>query len=151
MKPKDLKYPFPWEDRGVIVQDRVWYVPEYYDDYERFTFPGWAHPDLFGNNNPINLEYCSGNGTWIANKAIAEPHLNWVAIEKKFARVQKIWSKISNLGLNNLLVIHGEGYNVTSCYLPDASIREIYINFPDPWPKNRHAKNRLIKGPFVNV
>lgn len=149
MKPKQLRSPFSWEERRIAIHDRVWYVPEYYEDYRAFTFPGWEHPDLFGNSNPVHVEYCSGNGLWIAERAISEKQINWVAVEKKFERVRKIWSKIKNHDLSNLLVVCGEGGKVTSHYFPNDSIAAAYINFPDPWPKTRHAKHRILQRPFI--
>lgn len=149
MRPEHLKSPFSWEERRVLIKDRVWFVPHYYDRYSEFTFPGWTHPEVFGNENPICVEYCSGNGSWIAERAANDPLTNWVAIEKKFERARKIWSKIKNLNLRNLLVVCGEGYTVTSQYFPSESISSIAINFPDPWPKNRHTKHRLIQQPFI--
>lgn len=150
MKPEDLKSPFSWENRRVAIQDRVLYIPEYYSNYQEFTFPAWEDPVLFGNQNPVNVEYCSGNGTWIAEKAKENPHLNWVAVEKRFVRARKIWSKIKNFGLSNLFVICGEAAKATHYYFPDESIHEVFINFPDPWPKLRHAKHRLIQPSFIN-
>lgn len=149
MKPKSLKSPFTWENRTVLIHDRVWYVPGYYDRYEEFVFPGWEHSDLFGNSQPVHVEYCSGNGAWIVAKAQQHPEFNWVAVEKKFERVRKIWSKIKNLSLNNLVVVCGEAMTATKNYFPDSSISGVYINFPDPWPKTRHAKYRLIQHSFV--
>ncbi len=149
MKPEHLKSPFSWGERKVQIHDRVWYAPEYSVHDGAFIFPGWEHPDLFGNQNPVQVEYCSGNGAWIAARALAEPNSNWVAVERKFPRVQKIWSKIKNLNLNNLLVVCGEGHNITTRYFPSESVSSIYINFPDPWPKKRHAKHRLIQPAFV--
>lgn len=149
MKPEDLKSPFTWNERHVVIKDRIWYVPEQCATYADFVFPGWNHPDLFGNTNPVRVEYCSGNGAWIADKAVNNPGINWVAIERKFERVRKIWSKIKNRKLSNLIIICGEGYNITTRYFQPESISEIFINFPDPWPKNRHAKNRIIQMPFV--
>jgi tRNA (guanine-N7-)-methyltransferase len=149
MRPKHLKSPCTWESRKVIIQDRVWYVPEYYDRYEEFTFPGWDSPELFGNTHPVHVEYCSGNGAWIEAKALANPQINWVAVEKKFERVKKIWSKIKNSDIKNLVVLCGEGFLATSHYFPKQSVSEVYINFPDPWPKRIHAKHRIIKPSFV--
>ncbi len=149
MKPKDLKPPFTWDERHVLIQDRVWYVPDYLSDYSTFTFPGWAHPDLFGNDKPVCIEYCCGNGTWIAAKAVEHPEYNWVAVEKQFERVRKVWSKIHNDSLDNLIVVCGEACLTTQHYVPDASVHAVYVNFPDPWPKERHAKHRLIRAPFV--
>src|ERR1700733_14510049 len=108
MKPDDLKAPFAWNNRRVIVEDHIFYVPTRCETYSNFIFPGWNSPLFFANENPVSIEYCSGNGAWIAEKAKGDPKMNWVAVEKKFMRVRKIWSKIKNLGLNNLIVICGE-------------------------------------------
>lgn len=147
MKPDDLKCPFKWDERLVLLEDNVLYVPDHFDQYDQFTFPGWEA--LFGNQKPVKVEYCSGNGTWVAEKARSDASCNWVAIEKKFVRVRKIWSKIKNLQLNQLLAICGEGFKVTKHYFPSDSVDEIYINFPDPWPKKRHIKHRIIQPEFV--
>jgi tRNA (guanine-N7-)-methyltransferase len=151
MKPEDLKSPFTWEQRRVLIQDRVWYVPDQCEDtdYTGFSFPGWANRQLFDQERPICIEYCSGNGAWIAAKARVHAEYNWVAIERKFDRVRKIWSKIKNFELPNLLAICGEGYRITHYYLPSSTVRSVFINFPDPWPKKRHAKHRIIQVPFI--
>jgi tRNA (guanine-N7-)-methyltransferase len=148
MKPEDLKSPFRWNERCVMIKDRILYVPDYYDRYEEFTFPGWAA--IFNNDRPVRLEFCSGNGAWIAAKAAAEPEINWVAVEMQFCRVRKIGSKVINLNLDNLFIICGEAYNATHRYLPSDSIDQVFINFPDPWPKKRHAKHRLIQPRFLD-
>jgi len=145
MKPKDLKPPFSWDERRILIQDSVMYVPEYHD--EPFNLPDWS--DIFGNVQPVHVEYCSGNGAWIAGKAEAHPEMNWVAVEMKFDRVRKIWSKLKNQSLKNLFVICGEAKTITDRYFADESIHEVSVNFPDPWPKKRHAKHRLIQPPFV--
>jgi len=154
MRPNQLKYPFSRTDRRVLIKDRIWFVPEIKIDPQlvvpdTFVFPGWQHLDLFGNDQPVNLEYCSGNGAWIAAKARENPHQNWVAIERKFDRVRKIWSKIKNANLSNLIIISGEGLHATQAYIPENSISNVYINFPDPWPKTRHHKNRIVESSFI--
>lgn len=150
MKPHELKSPFKWKDRKVLIHDRVWYVPDQYEDFASFSFPGWSDPLIFDQAKPVCLEYCSGNGSWIAEKAQAYPEFNWVAIERKFERVRRIWSKVKNFNLSNLLTVCGEGHRMTRHYVPDASVQAVYINFPDPWPKTRHRKNRIVQVPFVN-
>lgn len=149
MRPADLKSPFTWDERHVVVQDHVWYIPALCDDYAAFSFPGWESSLFFDKNRPVCLEYCSGNGAWIAAKAQMEPHYNWVAVEIKFERVRKIWSKIKNFHLSNLLAVCSEGLRVTQQYIPTESVHSVFINFPDPWPKNRHAKNRIVQSPFI--
>ncbi len=149
MKPEDLIPPFTRNERKTLIHDRIWYLPEPRLSENTFVFPGWEHPSFFGNSNPVCIEYCSGNGAWIAEQALANPDINWVAIEIKFKRVRKIWSKIKNHQLNNLIVICGEAHRATEGYFPLACTTGVFINFPDPWPKNRHAKNRLIQPRFV--
>lgn len=149
MKPEDLKNPYSWRNRCVAIQDRVWYVPDCYDHYESFHFSGWHHPNVFAVNRPVKVEYCSGNGDWICAKAKLEPHINWVAVEKQFVRARKIWSKSKNEQLDNVLVLCGEGYTATHHYFPTESIQDVFINFPDPWPKRRHAKHRIIQSAFL--
>lgn len=148
MKPEDLKYPCPRADQRIMVHDRIWYFPKGADD-SSFVFSGWDHPHFFGNDRPVVVEYCSGNGAWIADKAAANPLVNWVAVERKFARVKKIWSKLKNNHLNNLFIICGEAHQTTERFFAESSLSAIYINFPDPWPKNRHAKHRLMQPSFV--
>lgn len=149
MKPADLKSPFRWEQRQIIIEDRVWYVPDQHLSDKPFEFPGWTHEQTFSQDQPIYVEYCSGNGAWIADKAQKELHCNWVAIERKFDRARKIWSKIKNHELDNLLVVCGEGYKATQSFFPSESVEAAFINFPDPWPKKRHAKHRIVHPAFV--
>jgi tRNA (guanine-N7-)-methyltransferase len=114
------------------------------------VFPGWDDPALFHRKGaPIFVEYCSGNGAWIIQKAKENPEQNWIAVEKKFERVRKIWSKCRQLQLNNLLIVCGAAESFTKYYLPEESLDGVYVNFPDPWPKDRHAKHRLFQGPFI--
>jgi tRNA (guanine-N7-)-methyltransferase len=133
-----------------MICDHVLYVPEYYDRHQDYAFPGWASTEVFGREAPIEVEFCTGNGAWVVEKALAHPHRNWVAVEIQFERARKIWSKIHNLNLKNLFIICGEALTFTRYYVPSGSLNAIYINFPDPWPKKKHAKNRLLKEPFIS-
>jgi tRNA (guanine-N7-)-methyltransferase len=146
MQPKHLKFPYRWEERKPVLVDRVLFVPEYYDRHHEWQFPGWE--TIFGNPRPVIVEYCTGNGTWIAEKA-KESSYNWVAVEWRFERVRKIWSKLKNQQLSNLFVVCGEAYVFTHHYLKDHCVDQVYVNFPDPWPKAKHAKNRLFQLPFI--
>lgn len=149
MKPKDLKAPFRWEQRQPILCDHVLYVPEYYTKQNEYVFPGWDSPQVFGRVAPIEVEYCAGNGEWIIEKARAHPDRNWVAVEMQFERARKIWSKMRNGSVSNLLIVCGEALEFTQHYVSEGVFSGAYINFPDPWPKMRHAKNRLIKESFL--
>lgn len=147
MRPKDLKFPYKWAERRPHLADGVLYVPDYYENHREFSFPDWK--TIFGNDKPVVIEYCTGNGTWIAEKA-KDTSNNWVAVEWRFERVRKIWSKAKNYGLTNLFIVCGEAQTFAREYLSSESIDQVYINFPDPWPKEKHAKNRIFQQPFIH-
>jgi tRNA (guanine-N7-)-methyltransferase len=149
MKPKDLKYPFSWSERHPALSQGVLFIPQYYDLHDKWISSEWKHHFLCEGDKSIFVEYCSGNGSWIIEKARAFPNNNWIAVERKFERVRKIWAKMQNLKLTNLLIVCGEALTFTKHYLPGGSIDGIYVNFPDPWPKQKHAKNRLFQEAFV--
>lgn len=138
-----LKYPYKWHERTVILQDGVLFVPEPLDVYPFIDFK------FFENDYPIHAEYCSGNGAWIISKALEFPEVNWIAIEQKFDRVCKIWSKVQKHQLKNLLIVCGTGLSATKHYFKSELVSHVYVNFPDPWPKKRHWKHRIIQQPFL--
>lgn len=141
-----LRYPYKWRDRKVLLQDGILFVPELLDHYEHVEI---SSETIFGNSAPLHVEYCSGNGAWIASKAAEFPDVNWIAIEKKFERSAKTWGRGKRDQLKNLFVICGEGQLITERYFKDGSISEVFVNFPDPWPKKRHWKHRIIAQPFL--
>lgn len=137
---KDLKIPFSWEERHPVLLDRFFYLPAMYD-YQKKEFP------FFESDKPIAIEYCSGNGQWIGEKAKRHPEYNWIAVEKRFERARKIWLKLHREGIDNLVVVSGEGLAFTKFYAP--KVVAAYVNFPDPWPKLRHAKHRIMREEFL--
>lgn len=149
MKPKDLKMPYTFDERCVFLENGWMGIPSYYSKYEEFSFPGWDV--VFPKSQPIHIEYCSGNGRWIAEMAKRHPDKNWVAVEKRFDRVRKIWAKQQNEGIDNLFIVWGAAELFTKYYVPTASVQGVYINFPDPWPKDRHAKHRIVQTPFISL
>lgn len=145
MKPKDLKPPFSWSSRRVICENRLLFVPERLEYNEGPV----AFPEIFKNSHPLHIEYCSGNGDWIIEKAEAHPEINWLAVEKRFDRVRKIWSKRENRGIGNLMVACGKAETITEHFIGEETADRLFINFPDPWPKDRHAKHRIFQEPFI--
>lgn len=144
----DLRIPFTWKDRHSVLLDRCLYIPGFYSRHEEWKKIPWEDPSLFGNTHPVAIEYCSGNGQWICERAKQFPHINWVAVEKRFDRARKIWARLHRENLQNLFVVCGEAMIFTKYYAGLAS--EIFVNFPDPWPKPRHAKHRLIRHEFID-
>lgn len=148
MIAKNLVYPFAWKDRRVYFQDSILYVPDYYSDY---SLEPWGNiSKLFCRSAPLHIEYCSGNGEWLVEQAKKNPFINWIGVEKRFERVKKIWFRMKNSGVENILIICGEAHTATQHFLRDATISAVFINFPDPWHKKKHAKHRLTKKTFVD-
>jgi tRNA (guanine-N7-)-methyltransferase len=149
-KASDLRIPFSWSERRPVLLERCLYIPGFYEKHEEWQPISWSDSRLFGNENPVAVEYCSGNGQWICEKAKQNPSMNWVAVEKRFDRARKIWARLHREALNNLFVVCGEAVVFTRHYAPLRSASQIFVNFPDPWPKLRHAKHRLIRREFLN-
>ncbi len=144
MKKSDFKIPCSWESRRPVYLDRLLFIPEYFEGHEKF-----CQKKYFDNENEVIVEYCSGNGDWIIEKAKQNPHINWIAVEKRFDRARKIWLKMQNNNLKNLFVVFGEGGIFSKYYLQESFVDSIYINFPDPWPKKKHIKNRIVNDQFL--
>jgi len=145
-KSQDFRIPFLKETPQVALFDHVLFVPPT-SDRSLFQFPGWNSSEVFGKDrghNPIAIEFCSGNGEWLLEKAKHNPDWNWVAVEKRFDRTRKIWVKMKNMGLKNVFIVFGEALAYSTSFVPESSVQALYINFPDPWPKTRHIKNRII-------
>lgn len=147
MRPKDLKFPFNWDSREPLLLNGVLYVPKHYDLHH--IFPKESFWETFSSYKNIAVEYCSGNGTWVAEKAKEDPSVLWIAVEKRFDRIQKIWAKKENFDIENLLIVCGDVFLFTKYYLLSDLVDQIFVNFPDPWPKDRHAKHRIIQEPLV--
>jgi tRNA (guanine-N7-)-methyltransferase len=146
---KDLIIPYSWAERRPVLLDRCLYIPGFYDRHFEWERISWSDPRLFGNEQPVILEFCSGNGQWIGDRAKQNPERNWVAVEKRFDRARKIWLKIQREQIRNLYVVCGEAVVFARHYAPLHSASEVYVNFPDPWPKLRHAKHRLVRAEFL--
>lgn len=150
-KPSDLIIPFSFENRKPIIIDRLFFIPSYYADHDSWGKLDISSDLVFEKKLPVNIEYCSGNGQWILEKALLNPSINWIAVEYKFERARKIWVKMHNMRLKNLFIVFGEAYLFTSKYLYESCLKNIFINFPDPWPKKKQAKHRLVNIEFMKA
>jgi tRNA (guanine-N7-)-methyltransferase len=104
---------------------------------------------LFGRAAPCTLEIGFGNGEHLAARAAAEPQRNFLGIEVHRPGVGHLLLTASAARLDNLRVICHDAVEVLRVQLAPASLDEIEILFPDPWPKKRHHKRRLIQDDFV--
>lgn len=103
---------------------------------------------LFGNNNPLVIEIGFGMGFATIEIAKANPNINYIGIEVHKPGVGKVLSEIEANNLKNLKVIEHDAIEVIDHGIEDGTISSFHIFFPDPWPKKRHHKRRLIQDDF---
>ena len=103
---------------------------------------------LFPVVQPLELELGCGDGSFTLQYALANPGRNIVALERLLGRITKLDRKGHRAGLKNLRLLRAEAAYVLEYLLPPGLLDAIHVYFPDPWPKKRHHKNRLISEPF---
>ena len=103
--------------------------------------------ELFNNNNPIYIEIGMGKGDFIIENAIAYPDVNFIGIEKYDSVIVRAVQKSNELQLNNLKLIRMDARFIEEVF--DKEVDRIYLNFSDPWPKDRHEKRRLTSPIFL--
>ena len=102
---------------------------------------------LFDNNNPIYIEIGMGKGNFIIENAKRYPDINFIGIEKYDSVIVRAIQKSNELELNNLKIVRMDAKKMEEVF--DKEIDTIYLNFSDPWPKDRHAKRRLTSPRFL--
>ena len=103
----------------------------------------------FGNNNPIHVEIGMGKGDFIIENALRYKDINFIGIEKYDSVIVRAIQKSNDLEINNLKIIRVDANKLDSIF--DKEIDTIYLNFSDPWPKDRHAKRRLTSSIFLDI
>ena len=103
---------------------------------------------VFNNDNNIEVEIGMGKGKFIIEKAIQNPNINYIGIEKYDSPLVSAVKKLEELEINNLKLICIDALGIEEVF--DHEIDKIYLNFSDPWPKKRHAKRRLTSSIFLN-
>lgn len=103
----------------------------------------------FGNDNPIYIEIGMGKGKFIIENAIKNPNINYIGIEKFSSVLVRAIEKKESLEENvkNLVFLRFDAEYIEEIFSPE-EIGRIYLNFSDPWPKDRHAKRRLTSKEF---
>ena len=102
---------------------------------------------VFNNSNPIEIEVGMGKGNFIIQKAIENPNINFIGIEKHDSVIARAVEKIPE-GLTNLKIIMIDAINLDTTFCKEVS--KMYLNFSDPWPKKRHANRRLTSKVFLS-
>jgi tRNA (guanine-N7-)-methyltransferase len=101
--------------------------------------------EVFGNPNPVVLEIGSGKGRFLISSGSERRDTNFIGIEKSLHYYRVIRERIQKRNLTNVRVMNHDAFPIMQKMFPDASIAEVHIYFPDPWPRPRQQKRRIIR------
>ena len=106
--------------------------------------------DVFGNDHPIEIEVGMGKGKFIMDLAAAHPDVNYLGIERYSPVLLRALQKRAERDLSNMFFLCIDAKEMADYFAP-GEVGRIYLNFSDPWPKDRHAKRRLTSPVFMEV
>jgi tRNA (guanine-N7-)-methyltransferase len=106
-------------------------------------------PGLFGRRAPVVVEVGSGMGETTARIAAENPDVDYLAIEVHAPGVGSLLRHVAEEGLTNLRIVQHDAVEVLRDMVPEGSLAAIHVFFPDPWPKKRHHKRRLVQPGFA--
>ena len=136
---------------------RLRHIPGSEEEMERSPFvvqkptewQGRFH-EKFGNDHPIEIEVGMGKGRFIMEKARQNPDLNYIGIERYSSVLLRALQKRAEIELDNIYFMCVDAMGLAEIFAP-GEISRIYLNFSDPWPKDRHAKRRLTSPEFMKI
>lgn len=101
--------------------------------------------EVFGNGHPVVLEIGSGKGRFLISSATEQPDTNFIGIEKSLHYHRLIRERVRKRSLKNVRLVNHDAFLVLRDMIPDTSLREVHIYFPDPWPRKKEQKRRIIR------
>lgn len=120
------------------------FIPE---DYFRRLAPN----ELFTNCSPLEVDLGCGDGSFALGMAHQFPERNFLAVERLLGRVRRVCRRANTAGLKNLRVLRLEARYSVEWLLPPSSVSRLHLLFPDPWPKARHHRRRLVQQGFLTA
>ncbi|MXZ08662.1 MAG: tRNA (guanosine(46)-N7)-methyltransferase TrmB [Gemmatimonadetes bacterium] len=127
------------------------------EEIQKYTVP-WLQldwpidwPQIFDRPGDLVLEIGFGNGHFLSDMATARPDACFVGIERAWGSMRRLFRRLNALKLNHVRAIEGDAAFLLQHVFAPQSLSEIWINFSDPWPKERHHNRRLIQDTFVKI
>lgn len=108
----------------------------------------WAK--VFGRQAPITLEIGFGAGETLAERAVAEPERDFIGIEVYRTGIARLMAELHEAGASNLRLFQGDAVELLDSAFAEAALDEVLVYFPDPWPKKKHHKRRIVTTAFAD-
>lgn len=124
-------------------------TPEKHEFMPENFFRRHTPKDIFGNDQPLEIDLGCGDGTFLIEMAQQFPERNFLGVERLLGRVRGVSRRIGELGLTNAQVLRLESHYTIEWLLEHNSISRLHLLCPDPWPKAKHHKRRLVQQPFL--
>lgn len=131
----------PGSEEAIAASPYVVHTPEEYRG---------RYQELFGNDHPVEIEVGMGKGRFIMELAALHPEINYIGIERYSSVLLRALQKREELELPNIYFMCVDAAKLHEIFAPE-EISRIYLNFSDPWPKDRHARRRLTSPDFMKV
>lgn len=122
-----------------IVMDPVLIPADYFRVLDRH--------ELFQNDQPLEVDLGSGDGSFLVQMAMLYPERNFLGVERLIGRVEKTAKRIKERGLTNARVLRIESVYALGWLLPESSVSRLHLLCPDPWPKKKHHNRRIYHNP----
>lgn len=119
-------------------------------DLQSLPFPA-ANVAVFQREAPLVLEVGFGDGGFLTSVARAHPEWNFIGADVAHASAARAFKRVRRAGLSNVRLYHGSGLFLLRNLFCDGSLYRVYVNFPDPWYKKRHASRRLLQASFFEL
>ena len=107
--------------------------------------------EVFGNPRPVSLEIGFGNGETLVELATSRPDENFLGVEVHQPGIGGLLLELDRRALTNVRLLREDAVDLLQAGLPPASLAAVYLLFPDPWPKQRHHKRRILQGGLVEL
>lgn len=107
--------------------------------------------EIFGRDAPLIVEIGSGSGDCVVAAAAAHPETDFICVEVWSPGVAQTIAKAARAQLSNLRIVQADAAGLVASALPEASVEELWVFFPDPWPKKKHHKRRLVEPHFAQT
>ena len=108
--------------------------------------PPFDWETVFGRSAPVELEIGSGKGLFLASAGAQYPDRSFLGVERAGKYFRRAVVRIHGAGLENVRIIRTDAFDLLERWIPPGSVAVAHVYFPDPWPKKRHAKRRLLQG-----